>query len=38
MRHFVLDQQKGYPSAWNLSDITRLDFPTSAGSYEYVCQ
>src|SRR5262249_3914066 len=38
MRHFVLDVQKGYPSAWNLNDQTRTDFPRSAGSYEYVCQ
>jgi hypothetical protein len=37
MRHFVLDVQKGYPLAWNLNDQTRHDFPTSAGSYEYVC-
>jgi len=38
MRHFVLDLQKGYPQAWNLTDQTRPDFPTSRGSYEYVCQ
>jgi hypothetical protein len=37
VQHFVVDAPDGTPSAWDLRDQTRTDFPHSTGTYSYEC-